>query len=37
MVLTRFPIAILENFQKENGEIEIPEVLLGYMGKSTIG
>lgn len=37
MVLTRFPIALIENNQKEDGTIDIPEVLLQYMGKSKIG
>lgn len=32
IVTSRFPIAIFENFQTENGEIEIPNVLRPYMG-----
>ncbi|SCA58690.1 Serine--tRNA ligase [Chlamydiales bacterium SCGC AB-751-O23] len=30
IVTSRFPIAIVENFQDENGEIKIPEVLSPY-------
>lgn len=34
----RMLIAIMENYQREDGSIEIPEVLRGYMGgKSVIG
>src|SRR3989344_7328753 len=33
IVLTRFPVAILENFQKQDGSIKIPKVLRKYMGK----
>ncbi|MFH1286873.1 MAG: serine--tRNA ligase [Candidatus Magasanikbacteria bacterium] len=36
MVLSRFPIAIVEQYQKRDGSIEVPEVLIGYMGKGTI-
>jgi len=32
----RLMIAILENYQKENGSIEIPEVLIPYFGKKEI-
>ncbi len=37
IVMSRFPIAILENFQQEDGTIKIPEVLVPYMGKEYIG
>jgi seryl-tRNA synthetase len=33
----RFLIALLENFQQEDGSILIPEVLQPYMGKAKIG
>jgi seryl-tRNA synthetase len=36
MVLTRFPVAIVENFQNEDGTIDVPEVLVGYIGKAKI-
>lgn len=36
VVLSRFPIAILENFQNEDGSITIPEVLRPYMGKNVL-
>lgn len=36
MVSTRFPLAIVEQYQKKDGSIEVPEVLLGYMDKSII-
>jgi len=36
VVLSRFPIAILENYQNADGSITIPEVLRKYMGKDTI-
>jgi seryl-tRNA synthetase len=36
LALSRTPIAILENYQKENGDIEIPEVLRPYMQNSTL-
>jgi seryl-tRNA synthetase len=32
VVLSRFPIAIFENYQEEDGSIKIPEVLQPYMG-----
>jgi seryl-tRNA synthetase len=32
VVLSRFPIAIAENFQTEDGKIKIPDVLKDYMG-----
>lgn len=36
VVLSRFPIAILENYQNADGSITIPEVLRKYMGKDVI-
>lgn len=36
LVTSRIPIAILENFQKEDGTIIIPEVLRPYMGKNEL-
>ncbi len=36
VVLSRFPIAILENFQNADGSITLPEVLQKYMGKDVI-
>lgn len=32
VVLSRFPIAVFENFQNEDGSVTVPEVLRGYMG-----
>ncbi|OGV37964.1 MAG: serine--tRNA ligase [Legionellales bacterium RIFCSPHIGHO2_12_FULL_35_11] len=37
IALSRTLIAILENYQQEDGSIEIPEVLREYMGKDYIG
>lgn len=37
IVMSRFPIAILENFQQADGTVKIPEVLVPYMGKEYIG
>jgi seryl-tRNA synthetase len=37
VVGSRFPIAILENYQNEDGSITIPEVLRKWMGKDKIG
>ncbi len=37
MVLSRFPIAIMENFQQQDGTIVIPDILRGYVGKDLIG
>lgn len=37
LVTSRIPIAILENFQHEDGSVKIPEVLIPYMGKEYIG
>lgn len=35
--LGRTMIAIIENYQRENGDVEVPEVLRGYMaGKNTL-
>ncbi len=36
VVLSRFPIAIMENYQQEDGSIKIPEVLIPYTGFSEI-
>jgi seryl-tRNA synthetase len=36
VVLSRFPIAIVENYQQEDGSIKIPTVLQKYMGKDKI-
>lgn len=36
VVLSRFPIAIVENYQQEDGSIKVPAVLQKYMGKDTI-
>ena len=36
IVTSRFPIAIFENFQQEDGSILIPEVLQKFMGKDKI-
>lgn len=36
IVLSRFPIAIVEQYQKEDGSIEIPPVLVPYMGGKTM-
>ena len=33
---SRTPLAILENYQNEDGSVSIPEVLRDYMGKETI-
>jgi seryl-tRNA synthetase len=37
IVLSRFPIAIFENYQQADGTIKVPEVLVPYMGKEYIG
>lgn len=37
MASTRTLIAIMENYQTEDGTVRIPEVLQPYMGKDTIG
>jgi seryl-tRNA synthetase len=36
IVLSRFPLAIMENYQQEDGSIKIPEVLIPYMGMEVI-
>ncbi|MBX4187700.1 MAG: serine--tRNA ligase [Candidatus Doudnabacteria bacterium] len=36
VVLSRFPIAIFENHQQENGSIKIPKTLQPYFGKDKI-
>lgn len=36
IVLSRFPIAIIENYQQADGSIKIPEVLIPYTGFDTI-
>lgn len=33
----RILIAIIENYQRENGSFDVPEVLVGYVGKKIIG
>ena len=35
IVLSRFPIAIIEQNQQEDGRIKIPKVLQSYMGNNT--
>lgn len=37
LVTSRIPIAILENFQQEDGSVKIPDVLVPFMGKEYIG
>ncbi len=37
IVTSRFPIAIFENYQQEDGSILIPKVLQNFMGKDKIG
>jgi seryl-tRNA synthetase len=36
IVMTRVPLAILENFQQKDGSVKIPEVLQKWMGKDII-
>ncbi len=36
IVMSRVPIAILENYQNEDGSIDIPQVLQKWMGKTKI-
>ncbi|MFA7244807.1 MAG: serine--tRNA ligase [Candidatus Magasanikbacteria bacterium] len=36
VVLSRFPIALLENNQQADGSIRVPKVLQNFMGKDTI-
>lgn len=37
VVLSRFPIAIIEQYQNADGTVRVPEVLQKYLGKSLIG
>lgn len=36
IVLSRFPLVIVENYQQKDGSIKIPEVLVPYMGMKAI-
>ncbi|MFA6426838.1 MAG: serine--tRNA ligase [Candidatus Magasanikbacteria bacterium] len=36
VVLSRFPIAIIENYQQKDGSIKVPEVLKKWLGKEKI-
>ncbi len=36
VVMTRVPLAILENYQQEDGSVTVPEVLRKWMGKDII-
>lgn len=36
VVLSRFPLAVIEQNQQEDGSIKVPEVLVMYMGKDVI-
>jgi len=36
IVMSRFPLAILENYQEEDGSVTVPEVLRKWMGKEKI-
>ena len=36
IVMTRVPLAILENFQQKDGSVAIPKVLQKWMGKDSI-
>ncbi|KKS17950.1 MAG: Serine-tRNA ligase [Candidatus Woesebacteria bacterium GW2011_GWA1_41_7] len=36
VVMSRVPVAILENYQQEDGSVKIPEVLQKWMGKEKI-
>lgn len=36
VVLSRFPITIVENYQQKDGSIEVPKVLQKYLGKKKI-
>jgi seryl-tRNA synthetase len=36
IVMTRVPLAILENFQQKDGSVKIPKVLQKWMGKEVI-
>ena len=37
IALSRFPVAIIEQYQQGDGSVEVPEVLQKYMGKRVIG
>lgn len=37
VVLSRFPIAIIEQYQNADGTIRVPQALQKYLGKSTLG
>ncbi len=37
VVMSRVPLAILENYQEEDGSVRVPEVLQKWMGKEKIG
>lgn len=37
VVLSRFPIAIIEQYQNEDGTIRVPQALQKYLGKAVIG
>ena len=36
LVMSRIPIAILENYQQKNGSVKVPKVLQKWVGKSVI-
>jgi len=36
VVMSRVPLAILENFQEKDGSVKIPKVLQKWMGKDKI-
>jgi seryl-tRNA synthetase len=36
IVMSRVPLAILENFQQQDGSVKVPEVLQKWMGKDII-
>lgn len=36
VVLSRFPVALVENYQQADGTIKVPEVLIKYFGKELI-
>jgi len=37
IVMSRFPLAILENYQQKDGTIKVPEVLVPFVGKEYLG
>lgn len=37
VVLTRFPVTVVENYQQADGTIRVPAVLQPYVGKAVIG